>query len=487
MSKRASANESTSAEEEAKEGGGEDRVEEEGAAAAAAAATALWVVDLAAAFVLIVRLMGCACAGVARVVAATMRGNLGDEARGDEGAPHGSVEKEEDESAIATSFFFGRKKSMRVKGGREKHIRLSSPLLFFSSVRSSFSLSIFIFSEPMRRLSGAVALARAAAALALKEETIAARAAARSSMLPRASSIAFAARPCVSFSSSASSSAASWRLHQQTSPWKQQQQQQGSTLLPSCARAASNSAAPSSAAAREDEEEGVDDSSASASASTTKHDASPAVSASAAAAAAAASTSSPIPAVSYVAPLSTTVHRLKRLSLFSCLLTTAAAPTLAATEAMPPAARAAAAAGIAGFGLFTTGLLHWFVGPYVHELTWRGGGEEGAIELTTLDFLGAKRTRSLPLSRVAAPPEGSVHPQATFSDSETGRLYYVDVDNFVSVASGGASGGASGASGGSGGGRARREERERAAAALLERLVAAEEVKAAEEEGGEER
>lgn len=243
----------------------------------------------------------------------------------------------------------------------------------------------------------------------------------------------------------------------------------------SCSRAASNSAASSREEAEQEEQGNVDDSS-----KTKRHAESTTTSSSAAVSAAAAS---PTPAVTYVAPLSTTVHRLKRLSLFSCLLTTAAAPTLAATEAMPPAARAAAAVGIAGFGLFTTGLLHWFVGPYVHELTWQGRGGEGseggedddAIELTTLDFFGARRRQRLPLSRVAAPPDGSVHPQATFSDSATGKLYYVDVDNFVSVSAG--------ASGSSGGGGA---ERERAAAALLERLLAAEGTKA-EEEGEKER
>jgi len=217
----------------------------------------------------------------------------------------------------------------------------------------------------------------------------------------------------------------------------------------------------SNSTAREgaEEEKGADDSSSSPSASTSTP-------------AAAAATSVP-PPVSYVAPLSTAVHRLKRLSLFSCLLTTAAAPTLAATESMPPAARATAAVGIAGFGLFTTGLLHWFVGPYVHELTWRDDGAGASIELTTLDVLGTKRKRSLPLSRVAAPPAGSIHPQATFSDSATGKLYYVDVDNFVSVASEAAGGG--------------RRQRERAAA-LLAKLVVVEEEEMeateAEEKGG---
>jgi hypothetical protein len=91
MSKRASATESTCAEEEAKGGGGEGegRVGEE--ASAASAAAALKMLDLA---VLILRLLGFACAGVALVVFVILRGDLGDETRGDDA--HGSVEDASD-------------------------------------------------------------------------------------------------------------------------------------------------------------------------------------------------------------------------------------------------------------------------------------------------------------------------------------------------------------------------------------------------------
>ena len=320
---------------------------------------------------------------------------------------------------------------------------------FLSSFPRALSFSLFS-KKNMRRLSGAVALARATTALALKEETIAAARTSATSTTTRASSIA-AARPCF-FSSS--SSAAAWRFQQISLLWTQQQQQERSAL-PSCSRAASNAAA-SSSAAREgaaEEEKGADDSSTSS--TSTKR------------ASSSSSPAAPVPSVSYVAPLSTAVHRLKRLSLFSCLLTTAAAPTLAATESMPPAARATAAVGIAGFGLFTTGLLHWFVGPYVHELTWSYDDDatKDSIELTTLNVLGTKKKHSLPLSRVATPPDSSIHPQATFCDSESGKLYYIDVDNFVSVASE------------AGGGGRRQMER---ADTLLRRLVVV-----AQEEGKE--
>lgn len=74
---------------------------------------------------------------------------------------------------------------------------------------------------------------------------------------------------------------------------------------------------------------------------------------------------SPLPTVTdasvvYVGPLSTTVTRLKRVSLLSCVLTTASAPALATLDAvgggaaMHPAAQAGVAAAVATFGVFTT-------------------------------------------------------------------------------------------------------------------------------------
>ena len=76
-------------------------------------------------------------------------------------------------------------------------------------------------------------------------------------------------------------------------------------------------------------------------------------------------TTSPPPTVAdasvvYVGPLSTTVTRLKRVSLLSCVLTTASAPALATLDAvgggaaMHPAAQAGVAAAVATFGVFTT-------------------------------------------------------------------------------------------------------------------------------------
>lgn len=133
--------------------------------------------------------------------------------------------------------------------------------------------------------------------------------------------------------------------------------------------------------------------------------------------------------IEYTGPLSTTVTRLKRVSLLSCALTTASAPALATLDAVGgahPAAQAGIAAAVASFGVFTTGLLHWFTSPYVHRLSVAPAAPDVAV-VETRDVLARRRVEQLALSTLA-PPTGTLHPQATFRAN--GRLYYVDTDNF---------------------------------------------------------
>lgn len=145
--------------------------------------------------------------------------------------------------------------------------------------------------------------------------------------------------------------------------------------------------------------------------------------------------------LTYVGPLATTVVRLKRLSLASCCLTTAAAPALAglqATGAADTPAGAAAqlgiAAAIASFGVGTTGLVHWFTKPYVLSLAARTADlrrmQDAAVAVTRMDYIGRRVTVPVRLSSVR-PPTGTVHPQVSFADGDDGnRLYYVDADHW---------------------------------------------------------
>lgn len=134
---------------------------------------------------------------------------------------------------------------------------------------------------------------------------------------------------------------------------------------------------------------------------------------------------SPTPYV-YVAPFSSAVRKVKRLSLFSCACAVAAGPLIMGLD---PSSTLTAKVSIAGtltsFGLFTTGLLHWFTSPYVHRLVHKP--DEEAVEVTTLDVLGRPRSAAVPLAAVHE--ADSVHPLSSFAAG--GKIYYLDRDHFA--------------------------------------------------------
>lgn len=87
-------------------------------------------------------------------------------------------------------------------------------------------------------------------------------------------------------------------------------------------------------------------------------------------------------------------------------------------------AKASIAATLGGFGIFTTGLLHWFTSPYVHRLEHLP--KEDTIKVNSLDMLGRRKQRNIPLTEVSEAQ--SVHPLSSFAAG--GKLYYVDADRF---------------------------------------------------------
>jgi hypothetical protein len=114
------------------------------------------------------------------------------------------------------------------------------------------------------------------------------------------------------------------------------------------------------------------------------------------------------------------------LSLFSCACAAGAAPVILALDtSMALTAKLSIAGTLGGFGVFTTGLLHWFASPYVHRLVYNPG-EDSAV-VTTLSLFARPRTRRFGLGEVRAPD--TVHPLSTFALSD-GRYYYLDMDNF---------------------------------------------------------
>lgn len=77
------------------------------------------------------------------------------------------------------------------------------------------------------------------------------------------------------------------------------------------------------------------------------------------------------------------------VSLANTAVSLAASPLILWASDAPPLMRVGLAASIAGFGLFTTGALHWFSRPYVHELRYDPGSQELVAQTVTL--LGGMR------------------------------------------------------------------------------------------------
>ena len=136
---------------------------------------------------------------------------------------------------------------------------------------------------------------------------------------------------------------------------------------------------------------------------------------------------------SYAGPFSSAVSKVKKLSLFSCFVTMSSVPIMiyldpaalvegAAETSMT--ARMSLAGSLSAFGVGTTGLLNWFVSPYVHSLTYG----EGKLRVETLDFFARPRVAELALHDVDGGASDSMHPLSTFRDRRDGRVYYVDKD-----------------------------------------------------------
>ncbi len=138
---------------------------------------------------------------------------------------------------------------------------------------------------------------------------------------------------------------------------------------------------------------------------------------------------------SYVGPFSSAVRKVKKLSLFSCCVTISSVPVMmyldpavlvegAAGTSMT--ARMSLAGSLSAFGVGTTGLLHWFVSPYVHSLTYG----DGTLRVETLDLFARSRRTELALGDVDGGASDSMHPLSTFRDRRDGRVYYVDKEYF---------------------------------------------------------
>eukprot|EP00775_Hariotina_reticulata_P011833 gene11833-11977_t len=116
--------------------------------------------------------------------------------------------------------------------------------------------------------------------------------------------------------------------------------------------------------------------------------------------------------------------RLKYASLLNTFASFAAAPLIISYSTASPIARVAVTTSVIAFAVITTGGLHWFTAPYVHQLLYND--KTDVIRAQTLTLLGGTRWREFAVSSVTQPT--GYHPLASFKAG--GKTYYVDRANF---------------------------------------------------------
>lgn len=115
------------------------------------------------------------------------------------------------------------------------------------------------------------------------------------------------------------------------------------------------------------------------------------------------------------------------LSLAGCSASLMSAPIMMALDSGAGTGlggRMAIGGMLAAFGMFTTGLLQWFVSPYVHTL--RVDRATGTLEATTLNLFAQPVVSRFRVED--AQFADTARPQVTFQAN--GRFYYLDGDHF---------------------------------------------------------
>ncbi|KAK3232368.1 hypothetical protein Dsin_004249 [Dipteronia sinensis] len=127
----------------------------------------------------------------------------------------------------------------------------------------------------------------------------------------------------------------------------------------------------------------------------------------------------------YYGPISSTIKKVKLLSLSTCCLSVSLGPviTFMTSPDMNVIMKGAVASTVIFLSATTTGALHWFVSPYVHKLKWQPGSDSFDVEM--LSWLATHIPRTIKFADIR-PPETN-RPFVTFKAN--GNFYFVDADH----------------------------------------------------------
>ncbi|KAF3779447.1 hypothetical protein EJ110_NYTH41450 [Nymphaea thermarum] len=129
--------------------------------------------------------------------------------------------------------------------------------------------------------------------------------------------------------------------------------------------------------------------------------------------------------VVYYGPISSTIKKVKLLSLSTCCLSVSLGPvvTFLTAPEMNVILKGAVASSVIFISASTTAALHWFVSPYVHKLRWVPGSETFEVEM--MSWLATYIPRTIRFIDVK--PPNSNRPFVTFKANN--NFYFIDEEH----------------------------------------------------------
>lgn len=131
--------------------------------------------------------------------------------------------------------------------------------------------------------------------------------------------------------------------------------------------------------------------------------------------------------VVYRGPLSDTLRKVKLLSLTSCCLSVITGPAIVflTSPHLSVIVKGGVASAVMILSASTTAALHWFVGPYVHKMTWVPGSKEIEVEMVTWMATYNKHTIAIEDIR----PAKTNRPFVSFAVKK--KFYFVDTEKIA--------------------------------------------------------
>ncbi|KAL0671288.1 hypothetical protein Bca4012_033992 [Brassica carinata] len=134
--------------------------------------------------------------------------------------------------------------------------------------------------------------------------------------------------------------------------------------------------------------------------------------------------------VVYYGPISSTIKKVKLLSLSTCCLSVSLGPviTFMTSPGLNVIMKGAVASTVIFLSASTTAALHWFVSPYVHKLRWQPGSDTFEVEMMT--WLATFAPKTLKFSDIRYPD--TQRPFVSFKAE--GEYYFVDAERCTNKA-----------------------------------------------------